>query len=157
MRSFYIPSLHIFLIVLLAYVSINTSHAQTYASITDVPANKWDFTVVDLNKNPVTTLSPSTRYFLRLSLNSGVTVGDLNAYIIQDGDGWYSSEFARPQQFPTGTDADSYYSSTAKTTYYSFFTEEASDFSGAFFKIRLSATGSLSGSPGSAPKSKLFQ
>jgi hypothetical protein len=145
--------------LVLLYASYGSANAQTYATVEEVPTTKWNFSVVDTNFNPATLpLLPNTSYFLSLSLSAGVTVTNLSSYIVQDGDGWYRNADFRPQTFFTGVDAP-YNPSTNPTrqAYLRFTTVEDNDFSGAFFKIRLSSTGStVGGASGSLPKSKIF-
>jgi hypothetical protein len=129
--------------------------AQTYASVTDVPTSKWDFSIVDLNFNPVTTPAPNTSYYLHLRLNAGVSA-NVVGYIIQDGDGWYESATQRPQTFPTAKDASTNATNPDRSAYLRFTTVEASDFSGVFFKVRLVGSYNNGVSPVSLPKSKLF-
>jgi hypothetical protein len=140
--------------------SLGVARAQNYADVTAVPTNKWTFSVVDVNFNPVAagTLQPNTRYYLHFRLNAGVSVDNLAAYIITEGDGWYEPGTTPPQTFFTGIDARSPAASyPTRYNYFAFITEGPDDFSGAYFKARLSATGLIVGQPtGSTPKAGLF-
>jgi hypothetical protein len=148
-----LPLLRLMLISSLLYTSLGRVSAQTYASVADVPLSQWDYIVEDRDHNPVTgLLAPNTYYFLRITLNTGITVTDLHAYVVFDGDGWYRNG-APPQSFPDGVDTSDYYA--GYRAYYGFKTVGADDFSGAYFKIRLSNGYTLG--PVSSAKSKLFQ
>lgn len=148
---------HLVLAIGLLFVNIGSAWAQAYASVLDLPVNKWDFFVRDLSGNQVSTLAPNTSYTLYIRLNPGVTVTDLVAYLVEDGDGWYQNANERPQVFPTGVDAFAG-ADNKPSVGFSFTTVEAVDFSGAFFKVRASRGGQISTyrTNSSSPKSKLF-
>lgn len=144
----------------LLYVSFGMVRAQTYADVASVPVGKWTFSVVDVNFNPVSagSLAPNTQYYLFFRLNAGVAVNNLAAYIITEGDGWYQTGTTPPQTFFTGVDARGPAAPYAnRSNYFGFKTEGTDDFSGAYFKARLSSSGATTGPvTGSPPKALLF-